>query len=232
MFRKGKRVKAQYKRRSRRDLVYTLVIYAGCVIGIVAAIAMSVRPHGSAPVADVQEKPVEVNTSSIEDNKADKLEEDFWNKQFVSNPYNKQYADDGHEYPRILYSMDWDDEDNYLLAKIIECEAGICDMRTKVMHGLVVLNRVQSNQFPDTIEEVITQNNGRVYQFSPVAPNGSWWYTEPSDESLEAVDYLRTMEYNIADGAMYFEAAVGSTWHERNLQFITESDGVRFYKEW
>lgn len=232
MFRKGKRVKARYKRRSRRDLVYTLVIYAGCVIGIVAAVAMFARPHGSAPVVDVQEKPVEVNTSSVEDNKADKLEEDFWNEQFVSNPYNKQYADDGHEYPKILYSMDWDDDDSYWLAKIIECEAGICDMRTKVMHGLVVLNRVQSNQFPDTIEEVIAQNNGRVYQFSPVAPNGSWWYTEPSDESLEAVDYLRTMEYDITDGAMYFEVAVGSTWHERNLQFITESDGVRFYKEW
>lgn len=51
------------------------------------------------------------------------------------------------------------------LAAIIECEAGGECYEGKVAVGAVVLNRVSSSRFPNTVMGVITQKN----QFSPVA---------------------------------------------------------------
>lgn len=52
-----------------------------------------------------------------------------------------------------------------LMAAIIECEAGGESYTGKVAVGAVVMNRVKSSSFPNTILEVIYQNR----QFSPVA---------------------------------------------------------------
>lgn len=52
-----------------------------------------------------------------------------------------------------------------LLAAIIECEAGGESYTGKVAVGNVVMNRVKSSVFPNTVLEVIYQNK----QFSPVA---------------------------------------------------------------
>lgn len=52
-----------------------------------------------------------------------------------------------------------------LMAAIIECEAGGESYTGKVAVGAVVLNRVKSSSFPNTVLEVIYQNR----QFSPVA---------------------------------------------------------------
>lgn len=52
-----------------------------------------------------------------------------------------------------------------LMAAIIECEAGGEPYEGKIGVGAVVMNRVRSSQFPNTISEVIYQSG----QFSPVA---------------------------------------------------------------
>jgi N-acetylmuramoyl-L-alanine amidase len=52
-----------------------------------------------------------------------------------------------------------------LLAAIIQCEAGGESHEGKVAVGAVVMNRVRSSQFPDTITDVVYQSG----QFSPVA---------------------------------------------------------------
>ena len=51
------------------------------------------------------------------------------------------------------------------MAAIIECEAGGEPYEGKIGVGAVVMNRVRSSQFPNTISEVIYQSG----QFSPVA---------------------------------------------------------------
>lgn len=58
-------------------------------------------------------------------------------------------------YPEFEYSKDWDYEDSYLLAKIAMAEAEGESVQTKTLIILTVLNRVHSDKFPDTIEEVI-----------------------------------------------------------------------------
>ena len=61
-------------------------------------------------------------------------------------------------------SMDWDAEDAYMLAKIAMAEAESEDTEGKALVMLVVLNRVWSDEFPDTIAGVIFQDG----QFSPI----------------------------------------------------------------
>ena len=52
-----------------------------------------------------------------------------------------------------------------LLAAIIQCEAGGESHTGKVAVGAVIMNRIRSSQFPDTITDVVYQSG----QFSPVA---------------------------------------------------------------
>lgn len=49
------------------------------------------------------------------------------------------------------------DDDLYCLAAVICQEAGACSDETKALVGNVVLNRVESGIFPNSIREVITQ---------------------------------------------------------------------------
>ena len=55
----------------------------------------------------------------------------------------------------LIASMDWGKDDSYLLCKIAMAEAESEGVKGKALVMLVVLNRVWSNEFPDTIEEVI-----------------------------------------------------------------------------
>lgn len=134
-------------------------------------------------------------------------------------------------YPESRYSIDWSDNDKYLLAKIAQCEAGNQNIRTKELVVLVVLNRVYDEQFPDTIEEVIKENHNGVYQFSPLVQGGSWYGTEPSDEAYIAVQNVIESLYDYSDGALYFESCTDEdNWHSRNLEFLYQSESMRFYK--
>ena len=62
-------------------------------------------------------------------------------------------------------SMSASDSELALLAAIIQCEAGGESHTGKVAVGAVIMNRVRSSQFPNSITEVVYQSG----QFSPVA---------------------------------------------------------------
>ena len=129
-------------------------------------------------------------------------------------------------YPEFTYSKDWSAKESYLLAKIAMAEAEGCNIQTKTLIIMCVLNRVWSDEFPDTIEEVIFQEN----QFSPI-DNGRWDRVEPNEDCYEAVKIVMEAKYDYSGGATYFEnCADEDNWHSRNLEFLYESQGVRFYK--
>lgn len=134
-------------------------------------------------------------------------------------------------YPEFIYSLDISEQDKYLLAKINECEAGNQNIRTRELVVLVVLNRVKSDKFPDTIEEVIKENHNGVYQFSPLIQGGNWYNTEPTEEAYKAVDNVLNSMYDYSGGALYFESCEDEdNWHSRNLEFLYKSGDIRFYK--
>ena len=129
-------------------------------------------------------------------------------------------------YPEFTYSKDWSTEESYLLARIAMAEAEGCNIQTKTLIIMCVLNRVWSDEFPDTIEEVIFQEN----QFSPV-DNGRWDRVEPNEDCYEAVKIVMEAKYDYSGGATYFESCSNEdNWHSRNLEFLYESEGIRFYK--
>ena len=129
-------------------------------------------------------------------------------------------------YPEFTYSKDWSAEESYLLAKIAMAEAEGCNTQTKTLIIMCVLNRVWSDEFPDTIKEVIFQKN----QFSPIN-DGRWDRVEPNEDCYEAVKVVMEAKYDYSGGATYFEnCADEDNWHSRNLEFLYESEGIRFYK--
>ena len=66
---------------------------------------------------------------------------------------------------RDISEVSFAEGDRYLLANLIYCEAGAEPYEGKVAVGAVVINRVLSSVYPDTVVGVIYQNR----QFSPVA---------------------------------------------------------------
>ena len=66
---------------------------------------------------------------------------------------------------RDISEVNFAEGDRYLLANLIYCEAGGEPYSGQVAVGSVVMNRVLSSVFPDTVVGVIYQNK----QFSPVA---------------------------------------------------------------
>lgn len=149
----------------------------------------------------------------------------------VYEPYEPDTQEEETEievnyYPEFIYSKDWSVEDSYLLAKIAMAEAEGCNTQTKTLIILCVLNRVWSDEFPDTIHDVIFQTN----QFSPI-DNGRWDRVEPNEDCWEAVKVVMEAKYDYSGGATYFESCDDEdNWHSRNLEFLYESEGIRFYK--
>lgn len=131
------------------------------------------------------------------------------------------------QYP---YSKDWSAEDEYLLAKIAMAEAESNDIYVKAAVISVVLNRTYSQDFPNSIYDVIFEKNPNgLYQFSPIG-NGRWDKVEPNEECYKAVELVEASICDFSQGALYFEDCSGDSWHSRNLQLLFELDGMRFYK--
>ena len=90
------------------------------------------------------------------------------------------------------------DEDTYQLARIIHAEAKGESYSGKLAVGNVVLNRVSSDQFPNTIEGVIFQSG----QFSPVM-DGSI-YNKPSNDAIKAAKELREGKRIFGTDVLFF----------------------------
>ncbi len=128
-------------------------------------------------------------------------------------------------YQNTAWSQDFGSEDNRLLMKIAMAEAEGESVEGKALVMLVVLNRVWSSQFPDTIKEVIFQEN----QFPPVQEGGRWYTTEPNAECAEALELVMS-GWDESQGALYFESMNEDSWHSRNLEFLFECGGHKFYQ--
>lgn len=125
------------------------------------------------------------------------------------------------------------EEEKMILYKIVEAEAGGEDRTGKILVANVVLNRLENEKFPNTIEGVVFQREGGVAQFSPVA-NGKYEKAVPKEETIEAVEAaLRGEDYS--EGALYFMArkyadAENVKWFDTGLDKVLEHGGHEFYK--
>lgn len=128
----------------------------------------------------------------------------------------------------VIKSMDWDAEDSYILAKMAMAEAEGEDTEGKALVILVILNRVWADQFPDTILDVVSQENA----FTSYS-NGRYDRVEPDADCMAALRLVES-HWDESQGALYFErtpAPGESTWHSRNLEKLFVHGNHTFYRE-
>jgi len=98
----------------------------------------------------------------------------------------------------VITALNISGDDFDLLSRLVEAEAGIEPFEGKIAVANVILNRVESDQFPNTIEGVIYEAG----QFQPVR-NGHI-NKVPSEESKEAVRKALSVNRSLGGNSLYF----------------------------
>lgn len=117
-------------------------------------------------------------------------------------------------------------EDATLLMQIARAEGGESE-EGQLWVMAAIMNRVASDEFPDSIYEVVSQENPTQFE---VFMNGSYKKVELNSNSHMALAELE-MGYNPTLGAVYFESNSNSShsWH-KTKNFIKEVEGNLFYR--
>ena len=121
----------------------------------------------------------------------------------------------------------YNNDEIYWLSRIINAEAGGESLQGKIAVGNVILNRVRSSQFPNTIYSVIFDRKFGV-QFSPTA-NGAIYKT-PNTESIIAAK-MCIEGYSLSTEVLYFfnPKTSPTNWISQNRQFAFRVQNHVFY---
>lgn len=124
-------------------------------------------------------------------------------------------------------------EERQILERIVEAEAGDQDLEGRILVANVILNRVHSKHFPDTIKGVVFANRAGRYQFSPVS-NGRYYRVTVSDKTKRAVKQALAGR-DISKGALYFMCRSASdpknvAWFDRDLTKVAQHGCHEFFK--
>ncbi|MBU5627641.1 cell wall hydrolase [Oscillibacter sp. MSJ-2] len=130
----------------------------------------------------------------------------------------------------VLKSQDssqYTEEDLYWLSRIISAESQGEPLEGQIAVGNVVLNRVASDQFPNTIREVVFDTKNGV-QFEPLS-NGTL-YNAPTAQSVAAARLVLSGS-STAGGSLYFFAPALSqgTWIRQNRTYLKTIGCHQFY---
>lgn len=85
-------------------------------------------------------------------------------------------------YPREVNYDEVDDDEVDLLARVIYCESNTLSEKAQIYTGSVVVNRVNSEYYPNTLEEVVYEKNqyacvNKLYKITPT----EWQYEIAED---------------------------------------------------
>ena len=124
------------------------------------------------------------------------------------------------------YELNFPYGDIHWLSHIITSEAGIEPMEGKIGVGNVVMNRVKSAEFPDTVFGVVYDYEHTI-QFEPVSRGTI--HDDPKPEDIIAA-YLVLEGANTAGNCIYFvNPQFGSFWFDNNLDFVIKLGRHNFY---
>lgn len=112
----------------------------------------------------------------------------------------------------------YSDEDLDVLSRVIQHEAGYEPMQGRIAVGNVIMNRVHSPSFPDTVSGVVYARN----QF-PGATNAT-----PREGAVLAAR-LALEGVNVVPGAYYFNGVGKPCWASRNKAHLYTIGGHAFY---
>ena len=118
-------------------------------------------------------------------------------------------------------------EEQKILLQVAMAEAEGESTTGKAMVMAVVLNRVQSDEFPDsnTVEDVVLQKN----QFAVTKSGGRYYTVVPNEDCYTALEMILS-GWDESCGALYFESEKKAGWHSRNLEYLFTVGNHKFYK--
>ncbi|MGM9665976.1 MAG: cell wall hydrolase [Eubacteriales bacterium] len=121
----------------------------------------------------------------------------------------------------------YDSDEVYWLAKIISAESQGEPLLGKIAVGNVILNRVNSSEFPNTIYGVIFDRKYGI-QFSPVA-NGTIYKDATWESTVAAKICLEG--YSVSNKILYFvnPKVSPNSWISRNRVFFRQIGNHAFY---
>ena len=125
------------------------------------------------------------------------------------------------------YSDNFSTDDIFWLARIIHAEAANQPLAGQIGVGNVVLNRVASDRYPDTVYDVVFDREHNI-QFEPVL-NGTV-YAEPDEQSVVAA-YLCLEGCSTVGDCMYFvnPKLADDSWFRSSLRFYATIGDHDFY---
>lgn len=168
----------------------------------------------------------------------EKTEEDPY--RLIKSIYVKQ-LEEAASTPRIIDEellerkkiYDLNDTDYNNLLRIVEAEASGEGENGKLLVANVIMNRVKSKKFPNTVTEVVFQNSGGKTQFAPTK-DGRFYSVRVTNETVRAVERAMYGE-DISNGALYFVAVSKASqdkvgWFQRKLTKVCSYGGHDFYR--
>ena len=125
--------------------------------------------------------------------------------------------------------ISFSDQDYEVLKRIVEAEAGGCDMQGRILVANVILNRVRDSEFPSTITDVVYQRS----QFSPVS-DGRLNSCTVSEKTVEAVNRALSGE-DYSQGALFFMNRIRSrssnvSWFDGHLTYLFQHEKHEFFR--
>ena len=134
----------------------------------------------------------------------------------------------GYYAQQAVYENQMSSDEYYTLLQIVEAEATGGDIMSKMMVAGVVLNRVKDSHFPDTIQEVVWQDD----QFQPTS-DGRIYSCSVTDSTILAVERVLQGE-DYTEGALFFLARgsaeqKNTDWFDANLTKLFEYGGHEYY---
>lgn len=125
------------------------------------------------------------------------------------------------------YELNYPSEELFWLSQIIHAEAWQQPLAGQIGVGNVVMNRVNSPDFPGTVFDVIFDMDHNIVQFEPIS-NGSV-YSQP-DEMARIAACLCLDGYNTVGDSLYFvNPAYGSGWFDSALDLTVTIGDHNFY---
>jgi N-acetylmuramoyl-L-alanine amidase len=119
----------------------------------------------------------------------------------------------------------YDSNSLFWLSRLISAESGNQPLEGKMAVGNVVMNRVASSIYPNTVKEVLAQKN----QFSTYK-SGKLADKTPNEESVIAAKLvLDGGEVEDAKGALYFDSSAKS-WAAKHKECIATIGNHKFYR--
>lgn len=137
------------------------------------------------------------------------------------------YTDTSPKSDSDTYEDKYTLDDVYWLSRIIQAEAGAESMEGKIAVGNVIINRVNSDIFPDTIYDVIFDDNYGI-QFTPVAIGTI--YCEPDYGCIEAAKRALNGENTVGNSLYFFNPELSTSfWIANNCEYVTTIGTHEFY---